>query len=392
MSKLTILDQPARAAALDRSRMLDSCEKVPISCKDAIDRAENLEVPKETAVSRNIVINYRVPTNVIIAGMGGSAIGGDLLRDWLHDRVSIPISVCRDYVLPRYADEDSLVVAISYSGETEETLSAFLEAVKRRCMIVTISSGGHLLQFSKRLRIPHISIPSDFPAPRAAVAHIFFTLVILARKMDVIDDAKGEIDEALLVLRKVSEQNRLSRPLKLNKAKKIATEIGDTVPIVYGFRHYTAVARRLKCQFNENCKTPSRFDVFPELNHNEIVGWEAKRKLARQFSVILIRDPSEPAEIRQRIEITKRIAKVCPIVEIDVAGREKLARILSAMYIGDFASIYLALLKGIDPTPTKTIASLKEEMKRRNMVTMFEREIRKFSEASRLPSNSVNTI
>jgi len=356
--------------------MLDSCENMPSSCEDAIDRAKKLEVPKEATVSRKLVINYRVPTNIIIAGMGGSAIGGDLLGDWLHDRVSIPISVCRDYVLPRYASEDSLVVAVSYSGETEETLNAFLEAVKRRCMVMTISSGGHLLQFSRKLGIPHIPMPSDFPAPRAAVAHIFFTLIMLAKKMGVIDNVSTEIDEALLVLRKVSEQNALSRPLKLNKAKKIALEIGDTVPIVYGFRQYTAIARRLKCQFNENSKTPSRFDVFPELNHNEIVGWEAKRNLARQFSVILIRDPKEPAEIKQRIEITKRIAKVCRIVEIDATGRQKLARMLSAMYVGDFASIYLALLKGVDPTPTKTIAYLKEEMKRRNMTIMFEKEIR----------------
>lgn len=385
MSKLTVLDQPARAAALDRSRMLESCENMPVSCEDAIRRAKKLEVPDEATVTEKLTINYRVPTNMIIAGMGGSAIGGDLLKDWLYDRVSIPISVCRDYVLPGYANEDTLVVAVSYSGETEETLSAFLEAVKRRCMVMTISSGGHLLQFSKKLGIPHSLVPSDFPAPRAAVAHIFFSLVMLTKKMGVIDNVDEEIDEALLVLRKVSQQNALSRPLKLNRAKKIATEIGDKVPIVYGFRHHTAVARRLKCQFNENSKTPSRFDVFPELNHNEIVGWEANRKLARQFAVILIRDPEEPAEIKERIEITKEIAEVCPIIEINAVGGKRLAKMLSAMYLGDFASIYLALLKGIDPTPTKTIVYLKEEMKKRNMTGTFEREVREIQKLNASP-------
>ncbi len=170
------------------------------------------------------------------------------------------------------------------------------------------------------------------------------------------------------VLQKISKENMLEVPLKRNEAKKLASEIEGTIPIVYGFRQYNAVARRLKCQFNENSKVPSKFDVFSELNHNEVVGWEAPKTLTKTFSIILIRDPEEPSEIKKRIEITKQIAspKVHRIVEIHAVGKQKLTKMLSAMYVGDFASIYLALLRGVNPTPTMTIAHLKEKMKKKS--------------------------
>ena len=142
------------------------------------------------------------------------------------------------------------------------------------------------------------------------------------------------------------------------------------------------MARRLKCQFNENSKVPSKFDVFSELNHNEVVGWEAPKNLTKAFSILFIRDPKEPPEIEQRIEVTKQIAseKVYKVLGIRAVGKQKLAKMLSAMYLGDFVSIYLALLRGVDPTPTKTIVHLKREMKKKlDMTTRFEREIKKIT-------------
>jgi glucose/mannose-6-phosphate isomerase len=367
MSKLTVLDKPDEIRAIDKGNMLELCEKTPDFCIDAIKRAEKVRIP------------YRLPRNVIVVGMGGSAIGGGLLKDWLRDRASTPIEVCRDYVLPAYVDENSLVVAVSYSGETEETLSAFLDAVKRGCMVVTVSSGGHLQTFSRKLKNPHILIPTNFP-PRAAIAYTFFPLVKLMEKLHAAEGINEEVKEAIYILQKVSEENRLEVSLEKNEAKKLAVEIEGTVPIVYGFRQYKAVARRLKCQFNENSKIPSKFDAFSELNHNEVVGWEAPESLTKNFSIILIRDPKEPLEFKNRIEITKKIAfpKTCKVSEIKAIGKHKLTKMLSAMYIGDFVSIYLALMRGVDPTPTKTILHLKREMKKKlDMTTKFEEEIRK---------------
>lgn len=366
MRKLTLLDQPSDVKRIDQGNMIGLCERMPDFCKDALKRAEEVQ------------IHHRQPRNFVVAGMGGSAIGGELLKDWLYDRVSIPIEVCRDYTLPAYVDEKSLVVAISYSGETEETLNAFLQAVKRRCMVVSVSSGGHLQAFSKKLETPHIPIPEGFH-PRAAIAYLFFPLVKIAEKVGVSKE-KSEVEEALKVLQEISKENAFESPLENNKAKKLATEVESTIPVFYGFRQYSAVARRLKCQFNENSKVPSKFDVLPELNHNEVVGWEAPNSLTKAFSAIFIRDSAEPPEIRQRIEITKQIVspKVSKTLEIQAEGKQKLARMLSTMYVGDFASLYLALLRGVDPAPTETIAFLKQEMKKKlDITTRLEEEVKK---------------
>jgi glucose/mannose-6-phosphate isomerase len=366
MPKLEVLEKPDEVRKIDCRDILGLCKKMPEFCRDALKRAEKAE------------ITYKQPRNVVIVGMGGSAIGGELLKDWLHDKASIPIEVCRDYVLPAYVDEKSLIIAVSYSGETEETLSAFLQAVKRRCMIVTVSSGGHLGAFSQKLEIPYIQVPEGF-VPRAAIAYLFFPLVTVMEKIGVAKEA-DEVEESLQVLREVSEENALNVPFKKNRAKKLASEIEGTIPIVYGFRQYSAVARRLKCQFNENSKVPSKFDLFSELNHNEVVGWEASDNLTKNFSIVFLRDPEEPPEIKYRIQITKQIAspKVSRILEIQALGKKKLAKMLSAQYVGDFASIYLALLRGVDPAPTKTISYLKQEMrKKHDMTTRLEEEIKR---------------
>ncbi len=368
MSRLTVLDQPSKFKAIDKSDMLLLCEKLPVFCKDAIKLAEKMR------------ITCKGLKNVIIVGMGGSAIGGALLKGWLSDRAAVPIEICRDYVLPAYANRNSLVVAVSYSGETEETLSAFAEAVRRRCVIVTISSNGHLQEFSQKLKLSYMKIPIGFP-PRAAIAYTFFPLVVLMKKLGIAQGVDEEIEEALQVLGKTSKENALQTPLQTNLAKRLASQLKDTIPAVYGFGHYGAVAQRLKCQFNENSKTPSKFEVFTELNHNEIVGWETKKPITRLFSIILIRDPEETSEIRKRIETTKQIVapKVSKILEIHAKGKHKLAKMLSAMYVGDFVSIYLAVLNGVDPTPTKTIVQLKQELKKLKVTKKLEKEVEKLA-------------
>lgn len=367
MSRSVLLDRRGKVRTVDKSNMLKLCEKTPDFCRDAMERAQGVEMP------------YKLPEEIIISGMGGSAIGGDLLKHWLRYTASIPIEVCRDYVLPAYADENSLVVSISYSGETEETLSAFVDAAKRGCMALTITSGGHLQAFSQRLGIPQVTIRPGL-APRAAIAYTFFPLIVLMKKLHVVENLTAEVEETLRVLRKISEANRLEVPLKDNPAKNLASEIAGTIPVVYGFGQYQAVAQRLKCQFNENSKIPSKFDVFSELNHNEIVGWEASKSLTKTFSALFLRDPEEPPEIQTRIELTKNMVrpKVAKILEIAAEGKLRLAKMLSTMYVGDFTSIYLAVLRGVDPTPTKNIARLKRELKRKlDMTGRLEREIAK---------------
>jgi len=382
MPEKTILDKPEELEKIDKSNMLNLCVKTPEHCQDAIQRDKKIKIPNDAKVSKKITIKYKKPKNIIITGMGGSAIGGEILQDWLQDKLPIPIQICRNYTLPAYANRNTLVFAISCSGETEETLNAFIDAIRRKCMTITISSGGHLLSFSESLQIPHVTIPNGRP-PRAAIPYIFFPLPILLEKMDILSNTEKDIQETIRVLKKVREENSPQIPTKKNISKVLALELKETIPAIYGFGQFRAIAHRMKTQFNENSKLLSVYDVFPELNHNEAVGWEVSEDLAKKFSVTLIRDHDEPPEIKHRIEMTKMLAlhKAQKILEIYARGKGRLAKMFSVLLVGDFVSVFLAILRGVDPAPVKTIDLIKREMSRKfDVAGKLEGEIRKMIE------------
>lgn len=249
-------------------------------------------------------------------------------------------------------------------------------------MTITITSGGHLLSLSEKLHIPHVTIPRGLP-PRVAFPYLFFPLPVLMERMGILTNIGEDLGEVIQVLKRLSEEISLKTPTKNNPSKKLALELIETIPVVYGFRQYGAIARRLKTQFNENSKVPSKHDVFPELNHNEVVGWEAPEALTKKFSIILIRDPDEPPEIKHRIEATKSLAlhKTQKVQEIYVSGKRKLAKMFSALYVGDLVSVYLAVLQNSDPAPVETIDKIKLEMgKRLNIAERLKAEIQKMTE------------
>ncbi len=351
MPKTSILDNIDYIKRIDKSDMLSFCVDAAKHYGNAVQIAEK------------VVFDYTKPKAVIVAGMGGSAIGGELLKDWSYDMITIPVEVCREYTLPAFADKTTLTFIVSYSGETEEALSVFLDAVKRNCMMVCITSGGTLLDFAEKLKIPSVRIPEGIP-PRAALPYLFTPKLIILEKLGVITRVSGGISEAVSVLRQVCSENAPQMPLKENFSKKIAAAVYGTVPVVYGLGFYRSVAQRFKQQFNENSKIPSKWEVFPELNHNEVVGWEEAEKLAHNFSVLILRDKNEAKPIRCRIEATKELlrSKVRGIYEVWSQGRGKLAKMLSTTAIGDFTSVYLAILRGIDPTPVKSISMLKDKI------------------------------
>ncbi len=365
MYKTTVLDRVEEIKKIDKSDILGHCVKTSIYCEDAVQRAKQVSV------------RYEKPRHVVVVGMGGSAIGGEILRDWLLDELPIPIEVCRDYGLPAYANENTLVFAISCSGKTEETLSAFVDAVKRRCKTITITSGGHLLSFSQKLQVPHVIVPSELPS-RVTLPYLFFPIPVFLEKLGVLQERKKQIQETIQTLKKLGRENSPETATRENPSKKLALELKETIPVIYGFRQYASIAHRLKTQFNENSKVPSKHDAFPELNHNEVVGWEASEALTKRFSVLLIRDPEEPPEIRHRIEATKSLVlhKAQKVLEVYARGESKLARMFSVLFIGDLASVYLAILRNTDPTPVEIINKIKEEMgKRFNVMERLKREV-----------------
>jgi len=350
--KSPILDEPEKLKAIDKGNMVNF----------SLDSAKLYD--KAAKLAQKMQLNYSKPDNIIVAGMGGSAIGGDLLKDWARNKITVPIEVNREYQLPAYASKRSLVLITSYSGDTEESLGAFLDALKRKCMIYCISSGGALLENAERLNVPYLRVPGGMP-PRAALPYLFIPLLLGVEKMGLVSGASEELSEAVRLIEKISKDNSLDKPAKENLAKTLALNIGQTAPVVYGFGFYRSVAERFKTQFNENSKVPSKWEVFSELNHNEVVGWERAGELGKCFSAIFIRDKEEPIEIHSRIEITKELVGKAGVklFEVPAQGKSQLAKMLSTICIGDFTSIYLALLHDVDPTPVETINCLKDTLK-----------------------------
>jgi len=381
MHNPSILDDLDVIRRVDRGQMLERYRQFPKLGRDAIHQARELRIPERVKVSRGREIRYGTPGRVMVVGVGGSAVSGDLLQGWLGGSLSTPIHVCRDYALPAYADENTLILAISYSGNTEETLSAFVEAVKRGCMVISISSGGRLHDFARRLKLPHLLVPGGIP-PRAALPALFFPLPILLERLGVLSGVEDEVTEAVEVLDRLAVENAPEIPVNRNLSKRLAVEIAGTIPIVYGFRQYGAVARRLKTQFNENSKIPSWYDVFPELSHNEVMSWEAPHPTTERLSVILIRDPAEPPEIRLHIETVKALIskRAWRLLEIHAVGEGSLAKMFSTLYVGDLTSIYLAILRGVDPTPIRLISRVKEELRALHLTERLEGEVRLLAE------------
>ncbi|MDR2707974.1 MAG: bifunctional phosphoglucose/phosphomannose isomerase [Nitrososphaerota archaeon] len=354
--------------AIDKVGMLNYC----LSMHTHYQKAANL--------AAGIITSYSRPVNIIITGMGGSAIGGELLKDWAKSNVCIPIEVNREYHLPVYANDETLVLVTSYTGDTEETLSSLRDAIKKKCMIYCITSGGTLMEIAEKLKIPYLQVPAGMP-PRAALPYMLIPLLVFLEKIGLTSRVSAELDEAVSVIKAIEMQNAVEIPVKDSLTKTLAVNIEGFIPMIYGFGIFSSVARRLKQQINENAKMMSKWDNFPELNHNEIVGYEKSENMKNVFVAIFIRDNDEPVEIRSRIEITKELIKPAGIgiYEIWSQGRDNLAKMLSVVAVADFLSNYLAVLREIDPTPVQTIDKLKSSLKENCIREQVIKEIEKIT-------------
>jgi glucose/mannose-6-phosphate isomerase len=349
-----MLDDSKKIEAIDRERMRDFLMEFPLHCKRAGRLAEEHPIPKELSKKKG---------KIIICGLGGSAIGGEILRTLFHHQEDVAVFINRNYSLPELAGRDTLIFAVSYSGNTEETLAAYKEARKRGCQIFCISSGGQLGRRSKEDGVPCLVIPSGMP-PRCALGYLFIPMLRLLERANWLRPHNYE--ELFQILTDLGGELSPSVPTRENLAKEIAMDLYGKIPLIWGVEGRTdVVAHRLKTQFNENSKILAFWDVFPELNHNEIVGWGGEGKTdLKNFYPIFIREEGEEEKIRKRIKITQSLLEKVGIKgkEIWTEGRDLLSRILSSIYTGDWISFYLALLQGIDPTPVEPIDLLKGEL------------------------------
>ncbi|HID07605.1 MAG TPA: bifunctional phosphoglucose/phosphomannose isomerase, partial [Armatimonadetes bacterium] len=339
---------------LDRFRIGELTERLPEEFEEAYEIGLRFRLPSW--------FDRFKPKALIFAGVGGSAVGGDLIRGWLRRRIDLPMEVCRGYEPPAYASEETLVFTVSYSGNTEETLNFMVKAHKIGCPVVSLSSGGVMEKASKKLGVPHIKVPSGL-LPRAAIAYLSAPIIpVLERLVDKVSKLRWEVEEALESLRNLRAKLSRSTSERKNPAKRLARRLHSKIPVVFGYGHTSPVARRFKNQLNENSKVAARWDEFPELDHNEVMAYQAPISQVKDQLIVILRSRVESAEITARIEATRKLMEeaVSGIQEVWGSGSSVLANMLTLLYITDMASVYLAYLRGVDPGDTSLIEGLKK--------------------------------
>lgn len=344
------LDDLSFLARLDQGGLLVALEGFPEQCARAIEIEE--EPPLSASFER-----------LIVTGMGGSGIAGELLASSIAFDLSVPVSAYHGYSLPAVGPE-ALVIAISYSGETEETLSAVEKALEAKARVVCLASGGELERLARERKLPFIKAPSGLQ-PRAALGYLLLPVLGLLDRLGCCQ-LRGELARLPEALTELRKRWRASSPEAGNRAKQLARGLYRKIPLVYGVEGATsAVALRWKTQINENSKQPAFWNVVPELCHNEIVGFEGA-ELLPNMKVIFLRSGLDHPRNLVRIDLLKELlaARGVEQEEVFAEGEGRLAQLFSLIYLGDFVSFYLAMLNGVDPSQVASISELKRRLGR----------------------------
>jgi len=327
---------------IDKSNMRQMILNFPKQFRVGLASAKNIGIKNSELKIKNLVV----------CGMGGSALPGDILKIFFREhKINLPVKIHRGYGIPHYADQSHLVICISCSGNTEETLSAYETAMKNQLPVIGITSGGKLAQLCKKDETPLAVIPAGYP-PRVAVGYQFAALMKILINFSLTKDISSDI----LNLEKTLQ------PLDLeNQGKKLSQKLKNKLPIIYASDRLKELARIWKIKFNENSKIPAFSNCFPEFNHNELSGYENNR---HPISIIILRDKTadHPRNLK-RMELMGRIMEQrgASVDFIDITGKDSLSKVFSNILLADWASYYLALEYKVDPTPTK----LNDEFKRR---------------------------
>jgi glucose/mannose-6-phosphate isomerase len=331
-------------------------ESFPDQVRVAADKARNLSLP-----------SVRNARNLVITGLGGSAIGGDVARSVLGESLPIPLIVNRDYRLPSFVASDSIVIACSYSGNTEETLSAYQDARRAHASIICITSGGRLAEVAKADGFLVITIPAGLP-PRAAFGHLCFAVLSSIQALGLVADMSDSFDETCRLVASLLDRYSPAGPEVENLAKRIARSLHGKIVAVYGSNGILdSAAARWRGQIEENAKNLAFHHVLPEMNHNELVGWLNPEQGLLDVGVVFLRDKGDHPQVQHRFDLTREVIeeRAGVVHEVWSEGESLLARVFSVVYLGDFVSLYLAYLNNVDPTPVETIETFKKRLSER---------------------------
>jgi glucose/mannose-6-phosphate isomerase len=337
---------------IDVSHMIDDVLAMPEQLRDALWRVEAANLSPHDA-----------PGGLVIAGMGGSAIGGALARAALGDRSSRPIVLARDYGLPPWTTPDTTVLCVSYSGNTEETLAAYEAAGALGARRIVATTGGKLAQSARADGVPVIPLPGGFQ-PRCAVAYLLVVALEVAGVCGAAPRVHLEIDVAAAHAEQLAAEWGPDGP-EDSLAKSLAHGLHGTIPQIAGSGLTAPIAYRWKTQINENVKQPAFSSELPELDHNEIMGWQGAGQLGR-FSAVFLADSDLHPRIHQRIQLTRGLiaSHAAATYRVESRGEHQTERLISLVLLGDLVSIYMAVLQGVDPTPIDVMERLKGELAR----------------------------
>lgn len=351
------LNDVRKMKELDPQGMYDKIYRFPEQIEQAMQIGKAIKIDKK---------KFAGIRNLIVAGMGGSAIGGDLVRSFVQGSFKIPFYICRHYRLPAFVSNKSLVVISSYSGNTEETLSAMSEAMKKKAKIACITSGGKVAEIARKKKYPLVELPKGYP-PRSALGFSFVPLLFLLAKLGHTGKVDSDIEELAMGLKAYRDRYAAEVDIDKNPAKALALKLHNRIPVIYSGPELTdAVGTRWKGQICENAKCLAFNNQFAEFNHNELVGWNVIEPYRENLIVIYLRDNDDHDRIKRRMEIVRQIIEKTEVEVVDIFshGDFTLGRLFSLIQLGDFMSFYLAVLNNVDPTPVKVIDFLKTELEK----------------------------
>lgn len=314
-----------------------------------------------SAWNNNVNLSHLKKNNynsIVYCGLGGSAISGDLLQDYLSNELKLPFKVVRGYDLPSFTNKDTLVIISSYSGNTEETISCFHQALKINCSIIAITSGGKIFEEANKNKIPVIKIEGGFQ-PRYALGLSFFSLLRLMQELEIVNE-ENTVKKIIDLWKKQGEELAGDK----NKAVEIAEQMIGFIPVIYSAEFLSSTGYRFKCQVNENSKLHAFYNTIPEMNHNEIIGWESYREKQFQVKVIYLLDKEYNPQNRKRFNILKEILseQKVEVLVLESNEEDRKVRIMDLIFLCDWISFYISVLRGFDPSEIDFIHQMKKRL------------------------------